>query len=60
MLTLNVDASGSFSGELTKGQDRFGHDIPGVLFRGYNLHPDPTSAASYKVYGQITRRSVGI
>ena len=60
MLTLYVDSSGGFTGELTKGKDRFGHDLPGVLFRGYNLHPDPTAADSYKVYGQITGRSVSI
>jgi len=60
MLTLNVDASGGFTGDLTKGKDRFGHDLPGVLFRGYNLHPDPTAADSYKVYGQITGRSISI
>lgn len=60
MLTLNVDPSGSFTGVLTTGKDKDGNDLPAILFHGPNLPPDPSSANSYNVYGQITGRSVSI
>src|SRR5579864_6113781 len=54
MLTLNVDASGSFTGVLKTGKDKQGNDLHAILFHGPNLPPDPSSADSYNVYGQIT------
>ena len=60
MLDLNVDGSGNFTGLLTRGKDHNGNSLPGVLFSGMSLKPDPTGAENYAVYGQITGRSVSI
>jgi prepilin-type processing-associated H-X9-DG protein len=55
-MTMKVDTSDGFTGDITPAKDSNGNLLPALVFRGSDLYPDLGAPQSLKVSGQINGR----
>jgi hypothetical protein len=53
MLTLQIEKSGRFTGEITPSLTETDEEKDAVIFRGTDLSPDPTASTRLDVVGQL-------
>jgi hypothetical protein len=51
-MTLNVDSSGAFAGNIMPAIDNSGNLLPAIVFRGSEFYPDSSAPSSLNVSDQ--------
>lgn len=57
-MTIKVDNTGAFTGDITPAKDALGNQLPGVIYRGSDMYADPSAPPSLTVRGQLSGRMI--